>query len=80
MYPSEGLPSPPHRNRASYLQRWTGRPVEVLFEEETWIDGKRWWSGHGRQYQRVLLAKDGDLSGEIVTVEPKYVKDGCLFD
>ena len=64
------------RNRASYLQRWTGRPVEVLFEEETWIDGKRWWSGHGRQYQRVLLSSEEDLANEIRTVRPQSLLNG----
>ncbi len=66
-------------HQEAYLKHFLLKPIEVLFEETVKVDGKPYQSGHGRQYQRVLLAKDGDLSGEIVTVEPKYVKDGCLF-
>ena len=64
------------RNRAAYLQRWAGRPVEVLFEEETEIAGRLWWSGHGRQYQRVLLSSGENLTNEIRTVRPRRLLDG----
>ena len=63
------------RKREEFLQRRVGLPVEVLFEEETEIGGRRWWSGHGREYQRVLYPAGGNLANEIRTVCPQRLLD-----
>lgn len=59
------------RNRAAYLQRWIGRPVEVLFEEQAEIGGRTAWTGHGREYQKAAVFTDENLENVIRTVFPQ---------
>ena len=58
------------RKREEYLRKWTGRQVEVLFEEQMVLEGDCWWSGYGKEYQRVLMKSDEDLANVIRTVRP----------
>ena len=54
--------------RKEFLRWYLGKPVEVLFEEQTEVNGRLYWTGHGREYQKVLLMDSRDLSNQIVTV------------
>ena len=58
------------RKREEYLRKWIGRPVEALFEEQISLNGEEWWSGYGREYQRVLIRSEEDLANVIRTVYP----------
>lgn len=57
-----------HERRKEFLRWYLGKPVEVLFEEQTEVNGRLYWMGHGREYQKVLLMDSRDLSNRIVTV------------
>ena len=67
------------RKRAEYLNRWLSKPVEVLFEERTEEEGKLWWTGHGREYQKVLLDTEEDLTNRILTVVPVRLQNDCCL-
>jgi len=62
--------------RKEFLRWYIGKPVEVLFEEQTEIDGRKYWTGHGREYQKVLLADSRDLSNQILTVTATQITGG----
>lgn len=67
------------RKKKEYLESWIGRPVEVLFEEQTELAGKTWWVGHGREYQKVLLDASEEYANRILTVWPdRLLEDGVL--
>jgi threonylcarbamoyladenosine tRNA methylthiotransferase MtaB len=59
--------------RKEFLRYYIGRPVEVLFEEQVTVGGRTYWSGHGREYQKVLLADTRDLTNQLVTVTPAQI-------
>lgn len=59
------------RRRKEFLNYYIGRPVEVLFEEEIELDGRRYWTGHGREYQKILLADTRDLTNQMMVVTPQ---------
>lgn len=40
-----------------------GQNVEVLFEEQTEIDGKEYWTGHTADYIKVAVESEGKLTG-----------------
>ncbi len=47
---------------------WENREVEVLFEEENFLQGKRMWTGFTREYLRVYRESEEDLKNQIVTI------------
>ncbi|NLL76657.1 MAG: tRNA (N(6)-L-threonylcarbamoyladenosine(37)-C(2))-methylthiotransferase MtaB [Clostridiales bacterium] len=49
-----------------YRARYIGKEVEVLFEEEKMIEGKRYQTGHTKQYVKVAKPADGSLSNQLV--------------
>ncbi len=65
------------RFRKEYLHK----NVEVLFEEETSIDGKRYQIGHTREYIRAAYETEENLSGQIFngTLEKFLLSDILLF-
>jgi len=42
----------------SYAERWVGRSVHVLLEEQRSIDGREYWSGLSENYLRVDIPID----------------------
>jgi threonylcarbamoyladenosine tRNA methylthiotransferase MtaB len=62
--------------RREFLRYYLGRPIEVLFEEEIAFEGKKYWCGHGREYQKVLVADGRDLTNEMLTVTPADIRKG----
>ena len=55
------------RMSEEYRKSFLNRPVEVLFEEQEDIDGVTYWIGFTKEYIRVALQADEDLSNTIVT-------------
>lgn len=55
------------RMSEEYRKSLLNRPVEVLFEEQEDIDGVTYWIGFTKEYIRVALQADEDLSNTIVT-------------
>ncbi|MDO4621955.1 MAG: tRNA (N(6)-L-threonylcarbamoyladenosine(37)-C(2))-methylthiotransferase MtaB [Eubacteriales bacterium] len=62
--------------RKEFLQYYIGRPLEVLFEEQIEVNGRLYWTGHGMEYQKVLLADSRELENEILTVTPASILEG----
>lgn len=63
------------RMEESYLARWLGQNVPVLFEEQK--DGL-WW-GHTVRYSRVGAASGENLHNQVREVQITAVKPGCLL-
>ncbi|MDY5112287.1 MAG: tRNA (N(6)-L-threonylcarbamoyladenosine(37)-C(2))-methylthiotransferase MtaB [Bilifractor sp.] len=59
------------RRRKEFLNYYIGMPVEVLFEEQVELDGRKYWTGHGREYQKILLADTRDLTNQMMVVTPQ---------
>ncbi|MDE6203308.1 MAG: tRNA (N(6)-L-threonylcarbamoyladenosine(37)-C(2))-methylthiotransferase MtaB [Lachnospiraceae bacterium] len=51
----------------NYRQKYLHKRVEVLFEEEKQIGGRKYQTGHTREYIRVAYETDENLSGQILT-------------
>ena len=49
-------------NRKRFEQSWIGRQAEVLFEEQTVIDGKPYFVGYTKEYIRVAIPADQDYA------------------
>jgi len=62
--------------RIDFLTWYIGRPTEVLFEEQTEVDGEVYWMGHGREYVKVLMKSEEDLANRILTVVPAKIIGG----
>lgn len=54
-----------------YRKEKIGKIVSVLFEEETEIDGRKYWTGHTKDYVKVAVLSDENLSGQIINVTVK---------
>lgn len=52
------------QNRTKFEQSWLGKPVEVLFEEQTDIDGKPYFVGYTKEYIRVAIPADQDYTNQ----------------
>ncbi len=50
-----------------YRENYLHKEVEVLFEEEKMINGKRYQIGHTREYIKAAARTDEDLSGQVMT-------------
>ncbi|MGN0362050.1 MAG: tRNA (N(6)-L-threonylcarbamoyladenosine(37)-C(2))-methylthiotransferase MtaB [Bilifractor sp.] len=64
------------QRRKEFLQYYIGKPVEVLFEEQIAAGGRTWWTGHGREYQKVLVADTADLTNQLKVVTPVSILEG----
>ena len=62
--------------RKEFLNYYLGKPVEVLFEERIEVNGRSYWTGHGREYQKILLADTRDLTNELMVVTPQSLVSG----
>ena len=51
--------------------RWIGKEVEVLVEEETEIEGRRFWIGHTKEYMKILIESEENLQNTIIRVQIK---------
>lgn len=68
------------KNSVNYLEKHFGKELEVLMEEEMLVDGERYFVGHTREYIRVALKTEEDLTNRFVTVKAKEIlKDLILL-
>ena len=54
-------------NRKRFEQSWIGKRAEVLFEEQTMIDGKTYFVGYTKEYIRVAIPADQDYANRELT-------------
>ena len=57
------------RQSEEYRRFYTGKTVEVLFEEKKEIKGVTYWIGHTPQYVKVAVRSDCDLQNRIENVK-----------
>ena len=56
------------QNRKVYEERFAGKETEILVEEQMEKDGKTYWVGHTKEYIRLAVVSDENLSGRLVRV------------
>jgi threonylcarbamoyladenosine tRNA methylthiotransferase MtaB len=67
-------------NSTKYLQDDLGKDLEVLMEEKMSIGEVTYFVGHTKEYIRVALKTEEDLTNQFVTVKAKEIlKDQILL-
>ena len=56
------------RNRKAYEEQFLGKETEILVEEQMEKDGKTYWIGHTKEYIRLAILSDENLSGRLLKV------------
>lgn len=68
------------KNSEQYLQRHMGKEVEVLMEEQMILDGTAYFVGHTKEYIKVAVRTEENLTNQFVTVTAKSIlKDLILL-
>ena len=68
------------KNSVKYLREHFGKELEVLMEEDMLIDGERYFVGHTKEYIRVAVKTEKDLTNQFITVKSeKILKDLILL-
>lgn len=68
------------RNSEKYLRAHLGKEMEVLMEEPMTIDGERYFVGHTKEYIRVAVKTEENLTNQLITVNTKEIlKDLILL-
>ena len=68
------------KNAREYLERHLGKDLEVLMEEQMTLDGVNYFVGHTREYIRVAVKTEENLTNRFVTVKAKKIlKDQILL-
>lgn len=57
--------------KKEYLRSYIGSDKDILFEERMTLDGEEYFVGHTKEYIRVAVRTDSDLSNKIVCVKIK---------
>lgn len=66
---SEVLIALGEKNRTAFEKSHIGSRKEVLFEEETEIDGRRYFTGYTKEYIKAAVAADADYENVLLTGE-----------
>lgn len=56
------------RNRKAYEEQFSGKETEILVEEQMEKNGKTYWIGHTKEYIRLAILSDENLSGRLLRV------------
>lgn len=63
-----------------WLEKLIGSDVEVLIEERQVIDGREYWVGHTKKYEKVAVESDRDLRNTLITVQAEeLIGDDCIY-
>ena len=63
-----------------WLEKLIGSDVEVLIEELQVIDGREFWVGHTKKYEKVAVESDRDLRNTLITVQAEeLIGDDCIY-
>ncbi|MDE6619273.1 MAG: tRNA (N(6)-L-threonylcarbamoyladenosine(37)-C(2))-methylthiotransferase MtaB [Lachnospiraceae bacterium] len=78
---SSVLQSVEKRDSKTFRAYYTGKNVEVLFEEKKVIAGKEYWLGHTREYVKVAREAHGEiLENQLISGEIKgFLADDIIF-
>ena len=61
-----------------YRRKFIGKKVSVLFEEIITVAGENYWVGHTKEYIKVIMKSDKDISGDIKNVSLIGFANECL--
>jgi threonylcarbamoyladenosine tRNA methylthiotransferase MtaB len=53
----------------SFREKFMNKSVEVLFEEEQVIDGKRYFTGYTKEYVRIGVETEKNLANQLISVK-----------
>lgn len=68
------------KNSANYLQAHIGSDMEVLMEEEMTFEGETYFVGHTKEYIKVAVKTEENLTNQFVTVKAvKILKEMILL-
>lgn len=68
------------KNSTKYLQAHIGQDMEVLMEEEMTFDGETYFVGHTKEYIKVAVKTEENLTNQFVTVKAvKILKEMILL-
>lgn len=68
------------KNSRNYLERHIGKELEVLMEEQMTLDGEHYFVGHTKEYIRVAVKTEENLTNHFVNVTAKSIlKDLILL-
>lgn len=68
------------KNSAKYLQAHMGQEMEVLMEEQMILDGVTYFVGHTKEYIKVAVKTEEDLTNQFVNVKTtKILKEMILL-
>lgn len=68
------------KNSVKYLQKHFGKELEVLMEEEITVNDEKYFVGHTKEYIRVAVKTEEDLTNRFVTVKAERIlKDLILL-
>lgn len=68
------------KNSAKYLQAHIGQEMEVLMEEQMILDGVTYFVGHTKEYIKVAVKTEEDLTNQFVNVKTiKILKEMVLL-
>ncbi len=57
--------------RKEYISKFIGKTEEVLFEEQIGINDKKYYVGYTKEYVRVAVTSEADLSNNLIKVNMK---------
>ena len=75
---SEGLIKVGENLTMEYRRKFIGKKVSVLFEEIINVAGENYWVGHTKEYIKVIMKSDKDISGDIKNVSLIGFANECL--
>ena len=62
-------------NKRAFVTAFLGEKLEILVEEKVKVQGQEYWSGHTKEYLKVLVRTKEDLAGKFVSVVAKDIVD-----
>lgn len=67
------------RHKRLFEEKFIGQDTEVLFEEKIERNGEVWWVGHSREYLRIAIRTETNLTNRMLSVRIRDIgEDGIL--
>ncbi|MBQ3545309.1 MAG: tRNA (N(6)-L-threonylcarbamoyladenosine(37)-C(2))-methylthiotransferase MtaB [Lachnospiraceae bacterium] len=61
--------------RIEYMKKFIGEEIEVLFEKEIILEGKKYFVGHTKEYIKIAIETDENLENKILPVKVNKILD-----
>lgn len=67
------------RHATEYMERFVGMTKEVLFEEQENIWGELWWTGYTKEYLRVAVKSNSDMTNVLCGIRLDKISEEGYF-